>query len=246
MIKFTLSIILILFFSNLAQASLKTPSSESGLETGIDFRLLKKKKRFILLAETRNRKELLDTSYHQLMVGSYYRITKRFRTGLFFQGEKGLRWDDDWHKGATWGWNEIESRWDFSTVLDATYTDILKGNWVWEVKNRFSYYHSRDALLYRIRPGLRYFILKHGQPLWQFYSEVEAYFPLNYGEKKLYEYWIYFGSLYQFTQKFSLGPVLSYRQRWFHSYDNFEDRTGEDYRIPFSSVYAGISAVYVW
>lgn len=246
MIKIILTFILFSLISQTAFASKKTPSSESGLETGIDFRVLKKKKRFILLAETRNRKELLDTNYHQLMLGSYYRITKRFRTGLFFQGEKGLRWDTDWSKGTTWGWNDINSRWDFSTVLDATYTDTIKSNWVWEFKNRLSYYHSRDALLFRTRPGIRYFILKEGQPLWQLYSEVEAYVPLNYGSKKLYEYWIYFGSLYQFSKKFSLGPVLSYRQRWFHSYDSFQDKTGQNYTAQFSSLYIGLSALYVW
>lgn len=239
-------LLIFLLTANFAMASVKTPDDESGLETGIDFRVLKKKKRFIFLAETKNRKELVDTTYHQLMVGSYYRITKRFRTGLFFQGEKGLRWDSDWGKGAKWNWDDINSRWDFSTVVDATYNDTIKNNWVWEFKNRLFYYHSRDALLLKTRPGIRYFILESGKPLWQLYSEVEAYIPLNYGVKKIYEYWIYFGSLYQFSKKFSLGPVISYRQRWFHSYDHFSDLTHENYQAQFSSIYAGISGVYAW
>lgn len=245
MIKISL-LSLFLLTTNLAIASTKTPGDESGIETGIDFRVLKKQKRFILLVETKNRKELVDTTYHQLMMGSYYRITKRFRTGLFFQGEKGLRWDTDWSKGIKWDWDNINSRWDFSTVVDATYNDTIKSNWVWEFKNRLFYYHSRDALLLKTRPGIRYFFLESGKPVWQIYSEVEAYIPLNYGVTKIYEYWIYLGSLYQFSKKFSLGPVLSYRQRWFHSYDNFSDRTGENYQSQFSSIYAGLSGVYVW
>lgn len=245
MIKILLPIFFTLFLLP-AIASSKIPSPESGFETGVDLRILQKRKRFILLAETRNRKELPEINYHQLMLGSYYRITKRLRTGLFFQGEKGLLWDTDWKKGAAWGWDKNNSGWDFSSVVDVTYNDRIKSNWVWEFKNRLVYYHSRDALLLRTRPGVRYFILKEGRPLWQLYAEIEAYIPLNYGVRKLYEYWIYFGSLYQFSPKFSLGPVLSYRQRWFHAYDSFQDKTGEDYNTQFSSVYGGLSAVYIW
>lgn len=241
-----INILLLILFNSIAFGSIKTPNDETGIETGIDLRILKKQKKFILLAESKNRKELLDTTYHQLMFGSYYRITKRFRTGLFLQGEKGLRWDTDWRKKNAWDWADVNSRWDYSTVLDGTYNDTIKNNWVWEFKNRLLYYHSRNALLFKTRPGLRYFILKSGQPLWQLYSEVEAYVPLNYGSKKIYEYWVYIGSLYQITKKFSLGPVLSYRQRWFHSYDRFSDRANEKYQAQFSSLYTGLSALYAW
>lgn len=244
MIKFLLTVGLM--FSLPAMAVKRTPDAEQGVEYGIDIRLLRKIRRFILLVETKNRKELGETNYHQLMVGSYYRLTKRFRVGFFLQGEKGLRWDADWEKATVWDWDDIGSRWDFSSVFDVTYNDLLSKNWIWEFKSRFLYYHSRDALLWKPRPGLRYFFLKHGQPLWQIYSEIEAYVPVNYGESSIYEYWIYLGALYQATSQFSIGPVISYRERWFHSYANFEDKTGLDYKSPFSSVYLGLSAVYNW
>src|SRR5665647_309444 len=245
MIKIFSLFLLSLFYVNLCRAQ-KTPSSRSGVETGIDFRALKKYKRYLFLVETKNRQELADTDYHQLMVGSYYRITKRFRTGLFFLNEQGLLWDNDWHKENTvWQWSN-SSRWDFSTVLDTTYTNNLGRNWVWEIKGRLFYYHSRQALLLRPRPAIRHFILKLGQPWWQIYAEAEAYLPLNYGNKSLYEYWLYLGGLHQFTPNFSLGPVVSYRTRWFHPYKSFKAVTGQDYNATFKSVYFGLSAVYAW
>lgn len=243
MIKFFGFLLVLISFS--VWSSPKIPSSESGMETGIDLRVLKKKKRFILLAESKNRRELKEIGYSQVMLGSYYRLTKRFRMGLFFQAEQGFRWDQDWRKkGFAWDWANIESRWDYSTVLDATYQDTFKRNWMWEFKNRLSFYHSRDALLYKVRPGLRYFHLKEGRPRWQAYTEIEAYIPVNYGDNFLYEYWIYLGWMYQFTPKLSAGPVISYRQRWYHAYSSFLDKTNENFRTQFSSTYAGVSAVY--
>ena len=225
----------------------KKPRSQTGSEAGIEFRAIKKWQRYLFLFETKNREEILGTNYHQLMVGSYLRHTKRLRSGLFFQGEKGLRWDNDWRKeGSAWKWQDIGSRWDFSTVFDNTFNDQLSSNWVWEFKNRLFYYHSRAALQLRVRPGLRYFILEHGQPLWQIYSEVEGYIPLNYGKKTLYEYWLYLGALYQWNPRFSLGPVMAYRTRWFHSYEGFKDRTREQFKATFQSTYLGLNAVYLW
>ncbi len=241
MIKILL-IVLLFSFDTFSQD--KTPSSEYGIETGVDLRVLKKLRRYILVAETKNRKELGDTDYNQALLGSYYRLTKRFRMGAFVQVEQGLRWDKDWVKGAKWGWQDINSRWDYSSVLDATYTDQFAGNFLWEMKTRLYYYHSREALQLRLRPGLRYFILKFGRPQWQFFTEVEAYMPLNYGENWIYEYWLYAGSLYQVTPKFSLGPVISFRERWFHAYDDFQKKSGQSFKTNFESTYLGLNALY--
>lgn len=243
MIKF----FILFFLFSLSLYAQRIPKSEYGIETGIDLRLIKKHKRFILLAESRNREELKGTDYHQVLLGSYYRLTKRFRMGAFLQVEQGLRWDEDWKKrNGNWQWQNIESRWDYASVLDATYADRLTPEFLWEMKSRAYYFHSRDKLQLRIRPGLRYFVMKHGKPLWQIYSEVEGYLPLNYGDNFLYEYWVYVGALYQWNDHFALGPVLSFRERWFHEYDDFKDRTGESFRQKFQSTYLGVSAVYSW
>lgn len=244
MIKLILVFFFFVLFSFSALGVDKTPDSRYGTEYGIDFRALKKYRRYIFLAETKNRQELTDHAYNQVMLGSYYRITKRFRMGLFFQAEQGLRWDEDWAKGAVWRWQDMNSRWDYSTVVDTTYTDKINRNWLWEMKGRLYYYHSRDALQLRLRPGLRYFVIKEGKPIWQLFTEVEGYIPLNYGQKSLYEYWIYAGSLYQLTPKFALGPVLAWRERWFHAYDKFEDKSGQSFKANFESVYVGLNALY--
>lgn len=242
MIKF---LILFFLFISSSHAQQKTPDSRYGVESGIDFRMLKKIKRNLLLFETRHRRELEDTDYHQVLMGSYYRLTKRFRMGAFIQAEQGLRWDKDWRRGPQkWEWQDVESRWDFSSVLDATYTDKFTSNFVWEMKTRLYYYHSRDALQLRLRPGLRYFVMKFGRPLWQFYTEIETYIPLNYGVDELYEYWVYLGALYQATSNFAIGPVISFRERWFHAYNKFESKAGQSFKTNFESTYFGLSAIY--
>jgi hypothetical protein len=238
---------LILFSQLVIAAPRRIPESKSGWERGIDFRTLKQWRQYIFVGETKNRSELMDTNYHQLMLGSYYRITKRFKMGLFFQGEQGLRWDLDWRKqDGKWQWQDVGSRWDFSTILDATYNDKLQENWVWEIKTRFNYYHSREALLLRMRPGIRYFFMKHSLPWWQIYSQVETYIPVNYGVQSIYEYWMYIGALYHVNTHFSLGPIYALRNRSIRAYDRFEKVTGLDYKESLRSNYVGLSAVYLW
>lgn len=243
MIKFLLLFIL----STLTTfAATPVPQSRKGAETGVEFRLLKTIDRSLLTFESKARNELTDQDYYSLLMGSYYRFTTNFRMGIFWQGEQGLVWDTDWIKEkGQWQWRE-EKRWDFSSVLDATYSDKFTTNLVWEIKNRLLYYHERENLLWKIRPGLRYFILEDGKPLWLAYTQAEFYIPVNYGKSFLYEYWLYTGLLRQVSDEFSIGPVLSFRQRWFHGYDGFEDRWGRSYNKVFTSVYLGINGVYSW
>jgi hypothetical protein len=242
MINFLLVFFLFISFCHAQQ---KAPESKYGLESGIDFRLIKRIRRNLLLLETRHRRELENTNYHQVLFGSYYRFTKKLRMGAFIQAERGLRWDEDWRRGPQkWEWQDVENRWDFSSVLDATYMDKFTGNFAWELKTRLYYYHSRDAVQLRLRPALRYFVMKFGRPLWHFYLELETYTPLTYGVNELYEYWIYSGVLYQATARFAIGPVLSFRERWFHAYEKFESRAGESFKTNFESTYLGLNAVY--
>lgn len=243
-ISMTKFFFLLIFLCFSAFAQDKTPPDRKGTEYGIDFRMLKKYRRYLLMAETKNRREITDHMYNQVMLGSYYRLTKRFRMGVFFQAEQGLRWDEDWAKGAVWQWQKMNNRWDFSSVLDATYMDKINRNWVWEMKGRLFYYHSRDAIQMRLRPGVRYFVISEGKPTWQIFTEFEGYVPLNYGKKSLYEYWLYVGSLYQFTDRFALGPVVAWRERWFHAYDKFEEKSGQSFKTNYQSIYLGLNALY--
>jgi hypothetical protein len=233
--------LIFLLVSPLLFAGPNSPSPASGTENGIDLRVLKKHQRNIFVFETKNRNELLHQNYHQLMLGSYYRLTKKFRTGIFFQTEQGLRWDQDWRNSGDWDWGHISNRWDFSTTLDLTYQDKISSFFLWEWKNRLLYYHSRDAFLLKLRPGIRYFIFDKGKPWIQLYSQLETYSPINYGDHLLYEYWVYLGALFHLSKEVSLGPVFSYRQRWFHTYENFNDSTQESFREKFSSFYYGLN-----
>lgn len=238
-----------LFFAFISSAFAvdRNPDSRSGTDYGLEFRLLKKYRRYIFLAETKGRKEVLGNDYAQILFGSYYRITKRLRTGLFIQNEQGQRFDEDWRsKSGRWGWQNISGRWDFSSVGDLTYNDKISNNLVWELKTRLYYYHSRNIVQLRVRPGIRYFHLKFGRPEWQLFLENEVYLPLNYGDRSIYENWFYLGSLYQLSSNFSMGPVISHRFRKFNAYDSFSDRTGEDYTRQLNTIYLGMNAVYSW
>jgi hypothetical protein len=237
----------VIFFLFSTKSIADAPASQSGVEEGLELRLIKQLSRFILMSETKIRNEITNETYSQVMLGGYYRITKRLRMGLFTQAEQGLRWDTDWKdKNGIWNWEGSSNRWDYSTVLDSTYMDEITKRTTYEYKIRFFYYHSRDALQLRIRPGLRHFIFKEGKPLWQLYTAVEGYAPINYGDGLLYEFWLYGGVLYQVSKHFSLGPLVSFRQRWFRSYDAFENKGNSNFERTFSSTNIALSGVYSW
>lgn len=245
MIRILLALVFLL--PVLGWADPRKPANKSGVEPGVELRLIKPVYRYVFMAETKSRKEITDETYSQVMLGGYYRITKRWRLGYFGQGEQGLRWDDDWHRFPDkWDWQSSQGRWDFSSVLDSTYMDNISTRLLYEVKARLFYYHSRNALQFRIRPGLRYFVLREGRPVWQYFTALEAYAPVNYGEGPLYEAWLYLGALHQFTGRLALGPTVSYRRRWLRSYEDFEDRSGVDFESVFDSVNIGLTAVYTW
>ena len=237
--------ILLLICPGVTLGASKTPRSQTGHESGLDFRLIKKYDDFNFLAETKNRQEFLGQDYHQILTGLYYRISKKFRVGLFLQAEQGLRWDSDWIKNSSWEWGRISNRWDYSSVSDFTFQDLITNQFSWDWKNRLIYYHSREALLFKTRPGLRYFFLKDAKPWLQIYAEFEAYVPLNYGLNAIYESWSYIGALYQINDEFSFGPTLSFRERWYHSYSDFKTKTQEDYRVSWSSIYYGLTLNYL-
>jgi hypothetical protein len=224
-----------------------TPDSKMGSEVGLDVHVLVPRKRFIGLVEARTRSELTDESYRQLMMGTYYRVTKRWRVGYFAQFEQGLRWDEFWDSSnGKWGWKKRESGQDFSSVLDATYNDQIKGSarWLWESKTRLVHYHGRARTLAKQRFGVKYFDFEEGAPRWQHYSYLEGYFPLDYGKQALYEYWLYAGTLYHWDSQLSVGPYMAFRQRFFKAYDSFSDRTGKHYSTTFTSAFLGLSMVY--
>lgn len=222
-----------------------SPHSRSGIENGLDLRLLKAIDQFVLTTEAKARNELSDRDYFSILLGSYYRFNNKFRLGLFSQAEQGLLWEESWKKKNKWKWDQ-DYTWDYSTVIDATYSNKFSSNLIWEVKNRIHYYHEKERLLWKLRPALKYFFIEDGRPSWVTYSMVEIYTPINYGKRTVYEYWFYNGILKQFTDEFSLGPVISWRQRFLHSYDGFKKKWGKEYSREFNSIYLGISATYSW
>lgn len=223
------------------------PSSVYGPETGAEFRYLQRWHQYSLLGEGRFRNELDGVNYRQLMVGAYRRFHPKWRWGGFLQEEEGVRWGKDWRKvGGKWGWQDEEGRWDLSVVGDLTYREETSlERLVFEWKNRAYWYARRDALQWRTRPAVNYFIMKNDRPWWQLNAAAEYYFPLNYQQGKLAETWYYLQALYHVERRFMFGPQLAWRQRWFQSPDNFEKRFDQSWESKQESLFLGLSFIWV-
>jgi hypothetical protein len=232
----------ILFIFFLAHAA-PEPRSVYGTETGGEFRYLSRYGQDSFLFESKFRNELENGDYRQVMLGRYRRLTNQWRWGAFVQSEQGLRWSEDWMNKDRWGWQEGE-RWDTSFLIDATYrSEFLIPNLVLEWKNRLYWYPAWDALQWRFRPGLNYFVLKNDRPLWQFNAQVEYYLPLTYSQGHLAEAWYYLNALWHVNKQWKLGPMLAWRERWFNAPDEFKERFGHSWRSRQKSLYLGLSVV---
>lgn len=237
----------LIFFVNFSQAA-PVPENKKGTELGLDLRVIKKINKFSLLVEHIERKELESLHYTRTNVGSYYRLHRNLKLGLFYWNEEGNRRDEDWKKIVDqWQWKQVNQTTEHSLVLDVTpMSETPITNLVFDWKNRFVHNLSNGRNLLRSRPGLTYLIFKDDKPMLSLFNQYEFYLPLDYGRKTVYERWIYLGGLYHFSKNILAGPYYSRRTRFWKSTDDFSKNFGNEYTNKFSSNFFGLTVDFIF
>jgi hypothetical protein len=207
----------IIFFSTTLYSAVPPENETSGTEYEINLRVFYKlTKNLKLLSDFKYRNELKPQNINSFRVGSYLRLFKNLKAGLFYQRDQANRHDDDWLKeGDAWVWTDTSNRVENKLVFDLTpriLLDFIPGKkWVFELKTRYVFSDYQNHQTLKLRPGLTYFYMKDNKPFLNFFLQYEMYLPVNFSNQSIYEKWIYLGSLYHFNKNLKLGFYLANR-----------------------------------
>jgi len=189
-----------------------------------------------------------ELGYRSLTAGAYVRLHKNLKAGVFYRVQQGARHDDDWVEPTVgvWEWVDSSARIEQILILDVSprfLFDFLPGrNWVFAVKNRYSYntYNGQHSLM--VRPGLTYFLMRNREPLLNFSLNYGFYLPLNFGETLLYEHEPYLSVLYHLNRNLKLELTGAYRTvTWSTSWDSWAN--GDAYAVPNRSFVVGFGVL---
>lgn len=141
--------------------------------------------------------------------GAYYRLHKNLKAGLFYNLKSGQRHDDDWvWKSGSWVWEDSSSRVEQTVSGDLTPRFLLPfipgENWVFSIKNRYSYNFYDGQQSYFLMPAVTWFYMKERNPVLNIQGGYALYFPVNFSESLLYKQGPWLDTIFHLSQDFSL------------------------------------------
>lgn len=208
--------------------------------------------RFDLLLEIQGRfaGPSFSFPYASLTAGSYFRVHKNLKIGLFYKLQQGARHDDDWiWENGEWLWADSFGRFEHLLLADVSPRFLLPflpgENWVFSTKlryifNTFNLHHSLYA-----RPGLTFYLMYNREPIVNIGLHYGFYIPFNFSESFIYEHEPYLNLLFHPTRFLKLEATFSFRSViWTSSEDSIE--LGQDpYRIPERSFVIGFGVLFL-
>ncbi|OUR99766.1 hypothetical protein A9Q84_01700 [Halobacteriovorax marinus] len=185
--------------------------------------------------------EELERKEKSLKLGFKYRVHNNVKLGIFYKRAYGLRHDDDWvWQNMKWLWNDTNSRGENILIGEAGYKKLF-GNYIFETRLTYehNFFNDHDAI--KVRPGVTYLVLDEGAAFINLFLNYEAYLPLNFSEKSIYEQWIYAGLLYHYSDVIKPGVFYNFRKGYWTSSKDFKDKNLGKYEQTHSSHYLGVS-----
>lgn len=218
MIKTTASVLLCLGIAG-AQAA-PVPAARGGrvLEYEASSRLFGRAGVFEPMAEWTQRWQHEELSpYRALTLGSYARVQKRLKLGLFYRLQYGARHDDDWFgdNRGLWAWRDASRRPEHVLVADAAPRTQLSflpgGSWVGSLRTRLEHnlFNGESALI--LQPELAWFWMDGLTPRASVFLRQETDLALNFGDRTLWRSWWYLAALWHAASWVSLGPSIALR-----------------------------------
>lgn len=233
-----------------AWAAPTPPDRKGGYQTGEVLRVISGHERYSLLGEIAATQATDDRDLKDITVGTYYHLNNNLKAGVFYRHAYGLRHDDDWARDSAgnWRWLDTNDRGEGLVQLDLTVKSLVEfmpgEDWVAELKTRWVYNAFNGEQYFLLRPGLTYFLLSEGNLVANFYMQVELDLPTNYGNRAIMEKWIYLGSLYHFSERFDLGPFVTFGWQSWSRPDDYARRGGADYTVTTQTTTLGVVGLF--
>lgn len=179
-----------------------------------------------------------------LMLGSYGRVHRNLKLGVFYQVQSGARHDDDWTKdgAGTWLWRPTTNRPENIMILDATPRASLGGRFVGALKVRYEHNYFNGQRSLKLEPEIAWFWLDGLSPKATLFLRHGSYIPLNFGTRSYYERWWYLAGLWHPSPSVSVGPSLALRDVvWTTSSAYAAASRGGSYRVLYRSFVWGFT-----
>lgn len=184
--------------------------------------------------------------YRELTLGSYGRVHRNLKLGVFYRVQAGARHDDDWVKDGAgqWFWQSTLNRPENVVVLDATPRASLGGGFVGSLKTRYEHNFFNGQSAVKLEPEVAWFLLDGLSPKATVFLRHGVYIPLNFGTGSFYERWWYLAGLWHASGTVSLGPSIALRDAvWTESAAFRSASGGGSYRVLHRSLVWGITAL---
>lgn len=188
--------------------------------------------------------------FRSLTLGSYGRVHKNLKLGVFWRTQSGTRHDDDWINTApgVWSWRITTNRPEQVLILDATPRLLLSflpgGKWTGSLKVRYEHNFFDGHRTAKLEPEIAWFWMDGLNPKATIFARYEHYVPLNFGEGKFYERWWYLAGLWHASPDLSLGPSVALRDELWSTSDDYRRVTnGGSYKVLHRSLMWGFTVV---
>ncbi len=184
--------------------------------------------------------------YRALTLGTYARVHRNLKLGLFYRVQKGARHDDDWvtNNPGEWSWRDTQNRPENLLVLDATPRVKLGASITAAFKVRYEHNFFNNHSAIKLEPELAWFCLDGLRPRATVFVRYGDYRPLNFGSGSYYERWWYLAGLWHLDETMSFGPSVAFRDVQWSTSSDFRTASGGDaYRVVRRSVVWGLTLV---
>ena len=189
--------------------------------------------------------------FRALTLGSYARVERHFKLGLFYRLQYGARHNDDWLRDGQglWFWRDAARRLEHVLILDATPRAQLGflpgGAWVGSIKARFehNFFNGQDIL--SLEPELAWFWMNGLEPRATIFLRQQTEFALNFGERNVWQRWWYLAALWHAAPSISMGPSIALRDEVWSTSSSFKSfsGTGAGYQTLFRAWVLGFTLV---
>lgn len=193
------------------------------------------------LIEMNIEKENELTTRKEFKIGARYRLHQNIKVSAYFKRSYGVRHQNDWIKeNGSWVWLNSSDRGENTFGTDLSYRTIYQDN-ILELRSTLERNLFNDQTTIKIRPGITHLFLKTGSPFINLFLQYEAYFPLNYHEKKIYKHGIYSGILYHWRDMIKPGLFIKFTKSTWNNSDDASIRNVPNYEVTESSTVFGTS-----
>lgn len=190
--------------------------------------------KYMVLWEFEGGRRYTQQSFTSLKLGTYRRLGKGKKVGVFILNKTGQRHSDDWvlNSENEWQWQDSSRRSEQEIHID--YTQRFRLGFspplVFSLSPKLSYNFFNNDVVLIITPTMSYFKLEQNKPKFSFHTKLPLYIPLNFEGETFYKYGFYQSALYHVSKRYIIGANFNFLvENWIESKEFQRELLVENY-----------------